>query len=607
MPTVAREDDKYTAAVGEATVTDFEDDAPLAQTEIKIKKKVWTEPDPTRQSATRQSAARQTILGGPLFLDAEAMKIKVREALEKPQYSVFDFYHESGMFQAMARSDIFDGVTLAVIGVNALWIWIDTDYNDAENLLEADMIFFVMENLFCLYFTFEWIVRFMAFKSKLTGFKDYWFIFDTGLVLFMVFETWVMTIITLSSGQNNGMEWLKNAQILRLVRLLRLARMARMLRSMPELMILIKGMVAATRSVMFVMVLLVLMMYVFAIAFKQLAEDTVMGVFYFPNVLHAMYSLMLYGTFLDNLAQFCDEVGEESWPCLLLIFIFLLLAACTVLNMLIGILCDMVSAVAAVEKELMTVEFVTGKLQGLLLSLDQDNDGEISKEEFVNILALPEAAKALEEVGVDPVTIVDFTDTIFSKDKDTIEFNKFMSELLSLRGDNSATIKDMVSLRGFISEKLTALQKSISQDQRNERARSQDGGPGGGPGSPKRQVLGQDGGPGVRPGSPKRQMLGYQKTFDDAPMGQLRSESRNATIQELQDQTGRIEETMSTLMSEMRQASDRLSQKPHGYLPGQVPATDVKSLPRARVLSANKNHRDNSTPKTRSSDKKGHW
>lgn len=87
-----------------------------------------------------------------------------------------------------------------------------------------------------------------------------------------------------------------------------------------------------------------------------------MGLYYFPNVLHSMYTLLLYGTFLDNLSTFCNEatwrfsratvaqVGHESSLCLALIFVFVLLSACTVLNMLIGILCEVVTTVTAAPK-----------------------------------------------------------------------------------------------------------------------------------------------------------------------------------------------------------------------------------------------------------------
>lgn len=54
-----------------------------------------------------------------------------------------------------------------------------------------------------------------------------------------------------------------------------------------------------------------IILYVFSIAFTQLAAGTVMGSYYFPSVQHSMYSLLIYGTFLDDIAPFCDEVGAR--------------------------------------------------------------------------------------------------------------------------------------------------------------------------------------------------------------------------------------------------------------------------------------------------------
>ena len=56
-----------------------------------------------------------------------------------------------------------------------------------------------------------------------------------------------------------------------MVRLLRLARMTRLLRALPELVTLIKGMIVATRAVGCCMLLLVLLIYVFAIVMHMFA------------------------------------------------------------------------------------------------------------------------------------------------------------------------------------------------------------------------------------------------------------------------------------------------------------------------------------------------
>merc|ERR1719236_424897 len=123
----------------------------------------------------------------------------------------------------------------------------------------------------------------------------------------MVMETWVLLIVMSASGSSGGSPLGGNTSILRLFRLLRLSRLMRMLRSLPELMILIKGMVTAMKSVVYVMCLLVIITYVFAIAFTQLAVGTpTIGEDYFANVAHSMYSLLIYATLLDNLSAFMD-------------------------------------------------------------------------------------------------------------------------------------------------------------------------------------------------------------------------------------------------------------------------------------------------------------
>merc|ERR1719210_1933512 len=100
------------------------------------------------------------------------MKEKIRNAAEKPKYDVVNFYHQKGIFQKIAKHPVFESVTLYVIALNALWISIDTDLNNATVLLEAHPVFQIVEQLFCMYFSFEWFVRFMSFKHKRSGLRD---------------------------------------------------------------------------------------------------------------------------------------------------------------------------------------------------------------------------------------------------------------------------------------------------------------------------------------------------------------------------------------------------------------------------------------------------
>mmetsp|Transcript_62186 Transcript_62186/g.103325 ORF Transcript_62186/g.103325 Transcript_62186/m.103325 type:complete len:731 (-) Transcript_62186:86-2278(-) len=423
--------------------------------------------------------------GAQMFgaFDPEKMKEGVRAALLRPPYNVANFYHKTGVWQHIARNPVFENVTLFVISVNAFWMMIDTDNNGAATLLEADPIFQIAEHSFCLYFSFEWFVRFMAFKRKRDGLQDGWFVFDSLLVFMMVMETWLMTFIIAATGggSSGGMG---NTGILRLFRLLRLSRMARMLRSMPELMILIKGMVAATRSVFFTLVLLLAILYIFAIAFTQLCDGTEVGAVYFDSILSSMYTLLIVGTFYDNLGDVLSDVGRPSLGGHLLFgalfMLFIALAALMVMNMLIGILCEVVSAVAATEKEQMRVDFVKGKMEEVVSALDNDGDMMISKAEFIQIMQHHDAVHALEEVDVDPLGLVDMVDFIFEDDAPektgTTDFDEddheqekqlslpqFMDVVLQLRGNNTATVKDVVDFRKFLGIALRKFEERLGK------------------------------------------------------------------------------------------------------------------------------------------------
>merc|ERR1719310_1466953 len=121
-----------------------------------------------------------------------------------------------------------------------------------------------------------------------------------------------------------------------------------------------------------------------------------------------MNSLLLDGTLPDQ-AQIINDVGEEGWVYRFLVLFYILLASLTVMNMLVGVLCEVVSVVSSVEKESLLVNYVKGTLLHMLQTsgLDADGDHLIAKHEFEALLENPIAAKALSEVGVDVIGLVD--------------------------------------------------------------------------------------------------------------------------------------------------------------------------------------------------------
>lgn len=399
-----------------------------------------------------------------------SMLEQIQITLEKPLYDVKKLYKLAGLWPKIAKSQLFDQGTLVVIILNALWLWVDADYNNATSLIDSAPLFQTVEHLFSIYFSFEWLVRLMSFKRKLEGFHDAWFAFDTCLVAAMVFENWFMSAWLLASGTQNFNGTGGATSLLRMLRLLRLTRLTRMLRSFPELMIMVKGIAAATRSVVLTITLLLMLMSVTAVLFRQLTKDTKLKESLFTNVGGSMYVLLMSGTFLEDVKATTDLLGAENHLYLLVFMIFILLSALTVLNMLIGILCEVVSGVAQVEKEQMMLEFVHSRMQAAMTQIDVDGDNRVSKTEFMKILQNPQAVHSLLEIGVDPWTLLEYRDFIFETDDGQdidLSFEKFLSLVVSLRSTNMATVRDTADVRKYVIKSFDRIEGALRQKVEN--------------------------------------------------------------------------------------------------------------------------------------------
>eukprot|EP00929_Paragymnodinium_shiwhaense_P034455 TRINITY_DN18747_c0_g1_i1.p1 TRINITY_DN18747_c0_g1~~TRINITY_DN18747_c0_g1_i1.p1 ORF type:complete len:963 (+),score=272.59 TRINITY_DN18747_c0_g1_i1:55-2889(+) len=406
------------------------------------------------------------------FADASEMKEKIREAVCKKQYDVADYYHDSGISQRIARHPVFDNFTLLVISFNAIWISFETDNNLSDVLWDAELEFQIMEHFFAVYFTFEWLVRFFAFRRKSDGLKDGWFVFDTALVISMLLDTYIINIVMLlrygGSTTSKGGINTKALKLVRLVRLTRMARMMKLLRAVPEITILIKGLSVASRSVFFTLCLLTIILYVYSIIFRQLvgtlsSTDSTLEEDYFSSVPKAMSSLLLNGVLPDQ-AALISACADENIILGMMVLAFILLASLLVMNMLVGILCEVVSVVASVEREEMTVGFVKHRLREMFEHnhVDEDDNDCISKEEFDKLLCNRDAAQIIQEIGVDVLGLVDFSEFIF-KEGAELTFVDFMELIMQLRGSNGATVKDIVDLRRYMYVEMSSIRTQVSR------------------------------------------------------------------------------------------------------------------------------------------------
>merc|ERR1712224_943514 len=86
----------------------------------------------------------------------------------------------------------------------------------------------------------------------------------------------------------------------------------------------------------------------------------------------------------------------------------------TLMNMLIGVVCDVMSEVSSEEKEKLDIAAVEKVVADMVSILDTggasgSDSGSLSLEEFDKLLEHPEIVKDLASLDVDVVAFIDFT------------------------------------------------------------------------------------------------------------------------------------------------------------------------------------------------------
>jgi len=384
--------------------------------------------------------------------DQDAFKEKARRALLKPQYNVLDYYHTSGICQRIARSLWFDNMTVAIVGLNAIWISIDIDYNESILLMEADTVFQVVEHTFCTYFFFEISIRFGAFARKRQAFLDPWFLFDLLLVTNMVAETWLVPIVISILGDGANVLNVSFLRMMRMVKLLRLSRVTRFIRAVPELIIIVKAMGFAARSVLVFFFVWLVIIYVYAVVLRQATDGSDVGILLFPSVPDAMNSLLLDGLLADY-APFMKTLGSAGVLLYIVGLTYILLVAVTVMYMLVGCLVEAVGAIASSQKEGLVVSYVAGSIRNKMELLGHNPEAPISQQDFQNYLTDPEVTGILASVKVDVVVLADMLEMFYEdleRTGDVMTFEKMVELMLNGRGSNTATVRDTKELLRMI-------------------------------------------------------------------------------------------------------------------------------------------------------------
>jgi len=200
---------------------------------------------------------------------------------------------------------------------------------------------------------------------------------------------------------------------------------------------------------------------------------------------------------------------EDSMPLLFVFLLFVLISSLTLLNMLIGVLSQVIKATASRQSEHMQVYEATAKLKAVFEIADCNGDHKISRSEFDLMLKDPKSScvTALISLGIQEEHLHELTRQLFEDedsgsgcrraglnnpgtesqhdatsvtsmrhasvisglchkwDEKELTFSEFIDELLSLKSGTFVSVRDMWALRRIsssISRNLTDMVEECS-------------------------------------------------------------------------------------------------------------------------------------------------
>eukprot|EP00427_Karlodinium_veneficum_P064506 CAMPEP_0169323314 /NCGR_PEP_ID=MMETSP1017-20121227/9882_1 /TAXON_ID=342587 /ORGANISM="Karlodinium micrum, Strain CCMP2283" /LENGTH=254 /DNA_ID=CAMNT_0009417905 /DNA_START=190 /DNA_END=950 /DNA_ORIENTATION=- len=152
---------------------------------------------------------------------------------------------------------------------------------------------------------------------------------------------------------------------------------------------------------------------------------------------------------------------DYDWIYYAIFLLFLVINVLTVMNLLIGILCDAVSTVAQNAKDVSFADEVDAQIDRLTQKLDLDSDGLISAPEFEVIIHDPVLSHTLDELGVDLVAVADFAKFIYTQ-TDNISYANFASMVSQFRGNKTASVGNVASLMRHMTSELIQMESRLA-------------------------------------------------------------------------------------------------------------------------------------------------
>ncbi|CAK9079837.1 unnamed protein product [Durusdinium trenchii] len=352
-----------------------------------------------------------------------------------------------------------------MIAINAVLMGFEVDLAKT-----GDIGWIIVENFFCILWITEMLLKLRALR--LEYFWSPFNLLDFALVLLAIAEAWIIPFLLPSTGGPSGLGVIRIVRIMRMLRLLRLIRLMKLFKN---LWLIIVGFRESLSTLFWVIMLLTVVIYVFAIFLRYTLnclssqfEDWNECEEYFGSMPAAMYTMFQVIT-LESWSQVFARPIVRKQPAFLIFFLlFLFLTTFGILNIIVGVIVENTLNAAKQNQELQErrmqrqLRQELESIRRLFEEADADGSGTLEKTEFIDILNDPVVQATLTRMEIpidDPGALFEILDP---QGNDSLSFPTFAQGVLRVKGP--PTQLDMKTMQlgvTSISKRVTKVEQAV--------------------------------------------------------------------------------------------------------------------------------------------------
>eukprot|EP00929_Paragymnodinium_shiwhaense_P034652 TRINITY_DN1881_c0_g4_i1.p1 TRINITY_DN1881_c0_g4~~TRINITY_DN1881_c0_g4_i1.p1 ORF type:complete len:686 (+),score=100.50 TRINITY_DN1881_c0_g4_i1:20-2077(+) len=332
---------------------------------------------PTKRPGRDFGEISETPRGSVISGDPERSTsgVNIRERLQDLQEATAH-EHRCRLFKAIVVHPAFEGFFAFLIVVNAVTTCLEVNFSLESATAEPHPLLALIGHLLGFSFLLELVLRVAAYgRAFLSGPGYGWNIFDLFLVASWCAEFALEMLQTMtggtSSASSTGLSNMRLFRILRITRMFRLLRIARILRFVRALNLLVLSILTTLRSLVWASILLLLIIFTFAIFICQSVADSMkecedctmdpqLKAYWgtLPRAALSLFQIITGGKDWDDVAQ---PLLDLNGFLLVILIVFIIFSQFAVLNVVTGVFCQAAVESAQRDRELMVQSMVTNK------------------------------------------------------------------------------------------------------------------------------------------------------------------------------------------------------------------------------------------------------